>query len=283
MLDTNYKEAKKSWFHRYDNVSDYYRDANGPSSMHQSARSSRNTHGSWNGSDSFAETQERFIKGYPHGTAEAKKLLLQVTPYLRTVKGTSKGWRPQRYAGGNFILDNYVRGIPDVSNCMVPVISKKFASIIVNGTVSSSIGVEVMQRRGLVAVALTQVLESHGYRVSIKLANSTSGDNGAKLYCVVDLKPFNQTIELDRLAFFLADASAFRRLHFSWEETLPEDVRQIMNIPGGYGRPCELPDSEIGKDDIYLGCAHARAEHWYSLEGAIGYLKELLKRYGIES
>lgn len=277
MLDINWKE-KNSWMHRYGNVHAYYTDALNTYSEHASSRSND---ASFTGSQSFEETQERYTKGYARGTAKARELMLELTPFLRTTQGVKRSWRPQRYAGGNFILDNYVRGIPELCNTMSPVVSKKFASLLLNGTASCGVSTNTMEIRGVAALALAQVLEQHGYRVSIKLSYAESS-SGHKQYCIIDLKPFNQTIELDRLAFFLADPSAFRRLQFSWMESQPADIRAIMDVPGGYGSPCELPASEIGPNDIYLGCASWHDSHWRNLDTAQAWIKETLKRYGVQ-
>jgi hypothetical protein len=193
-----------------------------------------------------------------------------------------RGFVPQRYAGGNFILSNYVRGIPEVCSVMSPIVSKKFASIIVNNTASCGVEAETLLRRGVVALALADILQSNGYRTSIKVAFAT-GAHGNKLSCIIDVKPFHQTADLDRLAFYLADPSAFRRLFFSWLETkLDRKQRMDMAVDGGnYGHPIEIPKNEIGEKDIYLGCQDWHNQAWHTTEGAIAWIKEALKRYGI--
>ena len=282
MLDLNYQD-KNAWMHRYPNVAEYHREAIADTDM-SGYRSSRKHNESWSGSSSFDVTEERYSKGYPEGTALARDMVLKLTPFLRTVKGLKRGWKNSMHAGGNFDMQAYSKGLPECCVTMQPVVSKKFASLIVNTTASCGVSTEVMQRRGVACLALAQVLEQNGYRVSIKLAFALAGDSPKKQFCIVDLKPFNQTADVDRLAFFLADPSAFRRLHFSWMEAQPREVRRIMWVEpsSGYGMPIELPSSEITDKDIYLGCANLNSKQWTSLELAQDWIKESLKRYGVQ-
>ncbi len=270
-----------SFTYRYDNVNNYFSDAIAQTdSRSRSSRQAGNR--GWAGSDSWDITEQRYRTGYPEGTAKARELALRLTPFLRTVKGQRRGFKASMHAGGNFLIDNYNRGLPECCSVMQPVVSKKFASLILNGTASCGVGVDVMQRRGIAALALAQVLEQNGYRVSIKLCYGESYK--AKQFVLIDLKPFHQSIELDRLAFFLSDPSAFRRLQFSWMETRPAEERAALGVDPdcGYGRPIDLSKSEIGDKDIYLGCASYNDSHWRSLETAQAWIKESLKRYGVE-
>jgi hypothetical protein len=266
---------------KYSDTHTYFKDATGPKE-NGASNSSRSGSASFSYSDSFEETCARYTKGYPKGTGLAKELSLQLTPFLRTVRGMKRGFTPQRYAGGNFILSNYVRGIPEVCSVMSPIVSKKFASIIVNNTASCGVEAETLLRRGVVTLALADILQSNGYRTSIKVCFAT-GAGKNKLSCIIDVKPFHQTPDLDRLAFFLADPSAFRRLFFSFLETkLDARARRNMQVDGGtYGHPVELPKTEIGDKDIYLGCQDWHNQAWHTTDGAIAWIKETLKRYGI--
>lgn len=266
------------YIYQYDNIGDYYRDCLRPTqSNHLSSQTGRET---FTYSPSLEATRERYSKGYPEGTKEAQKVMLQLTPYLRSVPGLKKGWKPQVYAGGNFILSNYVRGIPELCNVLSPVVSKKFCSIILNQSASCAISTEVMARRGTVVVALVNLLEQYGYRVAVKVAYALRGTSHF-LYTIVTLKVFNQTLDGDRLAFFLGDPSSFRRLYFAYMESLPEPMPKDM-LDRHYGVPIELPKDMIGEKDIYFPCASFNDSHWHSIEGTVTYLREVLKRYGID-
>lgn len=263
----------------YDNIQDYYKECMKPRTTHH--KDSITNDEFFSGSKSFEETLERYNKGYPEGTSKARTLLMQLTPFLRTVQGVKSGWSPQRYAGGNFILNNYVRGIPELCNVMSPIVSKKFCSIILNQTASCGVSTEVMLKRGITALALALMLEQNGYRVSVKVAYGERGKNETCMYTIVNLKAFNQTLEVDRLAFFLADPSSFRRLNFAFMETRSEPLNTDI-LDRSYGSPIDLKKEMIGDKDIYLTKANFNYEYWHSLEGTKAFLKETLKRYGIE-
>lgn len=272
--------GKLEHFYRYDNITEFYRDATKEPAEALVYRSSRTADPLFHGSDSFEQTCDRFLKGFAEGTAKAREIALKLTPFLRTVKGQKRGFKPSIHAGGNFILDAYNRGIPECCSVMQPIVSKKFASLILNGSVYAGINTNVILMRGVAVVALAQVLESNGYRVAIKWCDST-GSFGANecLHTIINIKEFNHPTELDRLAFFLADTSMERRLYFSWQETSRHGAAIVR---ASYGQAIELPASEIGANDIYLGAGSFTNKAWQSLEGTQAWIKETLKRYGVE-
>jgi len=266
----------------FDNVAEYYTWSLGPTDMLESRMQSIGNTASFAGSDSLDETKERYTKGYRKGLDKARELSMKLTPFLRTVKGMKRGYKPQRYAGGNFLLDNYCKGIPEVCNVVSPVESKKFASIILNGTASCGVQPPVMEKRGVAVLALVDILQLHGYRVAVRLAYAVSGHDGYYLQHMVNLKAFEQTVEMDRLAFFLSDPSAFRRLQFATMEREKSNVRTKIDIGGSYGTPKEIEKEDIGEKDIYIGCASWHLPAWRDLEDTKKWLVETLRRYGVE-
>jgi hypothetical protein len=269
------------YLYRYENVSDYYKACLATDQRDGRANQSRSGSFSFTRSKSFEETQKRYTHGFSEGTKLAKALRMQITPFIRTTSSHKNGWQPQRYAGGNFILSNYVRGLPEVCNVMTSVKSKKFASIILNGSASCGVDTEIMLKRGVAVIALADILELNGYRTAIRVVYNNRGSGGMEVGTDITVKRFSQPPELDRLAFYLADPSALRRLFFSWLENLPASFRESLSVPGHYGIPCELPKSEVGKQDIYIGCMHWDLPAWHSIDGAVAWIKETLKRYGI--
>jgi hypothetical protein len=282
ILKPDNKNLKAVHMYRYDNVSDYYKSALATENRTGMANQSRNGSQRFTNSSSFEETQARYTKGYPDATSKAKAIRMKITPYLRTVSGVKPKWQPQRYAGGNFILSNYVRGLPEVCNVMTATKSKKFASIILNGSASCGVNINTMLARGVAVTCLADVLELNGYRTAIKLVYCATGSS-LQTITSIDIKNFDQPPELDRLAFFLTDPSAMRRLYFSWLENLPQTTQADLGVGYGYGTPSELVKAEIGDKDIYIGCMHWDLPAWHSVEETVTWIKETLKRYGIDS
>jgi hypothetical protein len=204
--------------------------------------------------------------------------MVKITPFLQTVKGMRMGYQSVPYGGGNFLHDNYIKGLPEICNMRKPIPSKKFCSILVNNGVSAGISTDVMIIRGVAAIALVQALESINYRVSVKVCYAVQRRN--TLQCVINLKAFDQSLEIDRLSFFLADPSSFRRLCFSHMETRDNPIRDEM-IHNSYGTPIEIDKSLIGPKDIYFPKSHLHEPQWSSVEGTVEYLRILLKKYGV--
>jgi len=94
---------------------------------------------------------------------------------------------------------------------------------------------------------------------------------------LVTIKKYDESLDLDRIAFFLAHPSANRRLAFSFKETLPSAWRTAVNVPGNYGYPCDTEDT----GDLYFRTMHGRDEAWSSAEGAVGEVKKMLSDKGI--
>ena len=105
-------------------------------------------------------------------------------------------------------------------------------------TMSSAITTKMIQNRGCAVVALCDMLQKHGFIVDLNVVGgSVIGDN--KLYVKVNVK--TDPVDLDMLAFLVANPLFLRRLEFSLTE-----IWQNNPSPdhGCYGKPCDydLPD-----------------------------------------
>lgn len=104
-------------------------------------------------------------------------------------------------------------------------------------------------------VVLVDILERHRLRCQVELVASTSDrafKRGNLLEYRVIVKRASEYVSLDKLAYMLGHASAFRRLMFSLMEHEDDDIRKTFGLgrdtKGGYGFPGTTDD----RGDLYL-------------------------------
>lgn len=119
--------------------------------------------------------------------------------------------------GGDFpIVPRYLGGTPDYMyrRGTNDASKKPILRLCMNGTVHCGIQPEGMINYGVGLVSIIDTLESTGYQVELMLMYCTTCMNGDR-YCVkYPIKHAGQPVDLDRLAFLLANPTNFRRFHF---------------------------------------------------------------------
>ena len=155
--------------------------------------------------------------------------------------------------------------------------------ITANLTASCGVNAKELERRGVYAVALADVLESLGYRVEItgvicsecNHIDATGRRKNGTHVLLFPVKASDQPLEIDRLAFTLAHPASFRTLGFN-----------VMDVVGyrdsGRGRPHDLPQKFRG--DINVGKLAWRSEDDVDTANAIiSQLKDLGIDLGAEA
>jgi hypothetical protein len=275
-------DNENSKYH-FDNVTQWLDACDASSEMSEDNRSSRredynwqDKH-SWTKSRDYSHAREFATLGWKDGAEMARKVSERVRASLdNLVPQRIKHFRRQVYGGGTLLVSNYLRGEPDCYLHMKREKAKKFVRVVVNVAASAGIDANVLVRRGVVLAGIIDALELHNYRVKVDLA---LGLRGNKLHheTYVSLKDFSESLELDRLVFWLAHPASLRRFWFSFAETLTSRERRDIGVPGGYGMPSEVTD----KGDVYLPKAHLEEAYWRNEETATKQLVELFKSKGI--
>lgn len=120
-------------------------------------------------------------------------------------------------------------------------------------TTSWAVKPEAMMWRGIAAAAVTKLLEDAGYRVTVKAYNQLStlaceGPKSGRTLLVFTAKRSDEMLNLPRLCYLLAHASAYRTLGFQYKRSLPWAVRSSLGICD-YGPPAE---GIMGPNDVCI-------------------------------
>jgi hypothetical protein len=261
----------------FDNIHKWIKAANGKSEMY--VRRSRDTHDpNFFGTNTYEEAIDYALKGWKEGAKTVNDYLLRLTPFLRTVKGYKTQWVNGMLPGGSLSIDRYSKGLPDCMFNRARRPSNKFAKIVINGSMHHYVGTEQFMRRGALIIALVYTLEKNNYRCEIGVQNCTLGSDRT-LVTYATLKRYNESLDLDRIAFWAGHLAVNRRISFSYRETMDATWRSALDTGGGYGRSADFIPEEKGV--IYFPSIASVSQHFNNTESMVVYLKELLSKMGI--
>lgn len=237
----------------FDSFEQFLTAACGPSEMSDALRSSRKTEPmreKFTGTRDFAAALDLARNGWPEGAAQVKAVAASIREKL-SGSLTERQIAEWSVTGADVDVGRFVIGEPE---CMIDFVPDtvhapaKFLRMTVNFMAACGIPAEEIIRKGAAAVALIDALESSGYRVEVDgvVANGFSDIHKT----VIRLKNAGEPCEIDRLAFAIAHPSTFRRLFFSYMETLPANWRAALHVPGGYGHVRQLSAEDAGDINI---------------------------------
>lgn len=158
--------------------------------------------------------------------------------------------------------------------------SFKAVTIVVNGSYSCGVSTDVVLARGACVAALVDLLEITNTRcnVVLEMGFATSTYQNSLASCRINIKTFDQPLDLNRLAFALAHAASFRRLGFKFLEQHPEYHRELGTW---YGYPGEVPENRRG--NIYIEQMQwSDKNQWQDVSFAKQWVIDQLKRQGID-
>jgi hypothetical protein len=201
-------------------------------------QSSVNGDKDFTGTKSFAEATRYLKYGWPEGVAELKTELDNIkkvtAPALECIFDV---------AGEEPDIGRFLSGEPEnmVEYQTVNRDGIKFVDIYVSYAFHCGWEVEEAVRRGATILANVDGLEANGYRCRIiGYQSASSGDVGSVFE--VFLKDYNETLELDRMAFCLVNPSMFRRLGFKLDEL---HQPELSNRSYGSGMAFEAPKNAL--------------------------------------
>ncbi len=209
-------------------------------------------------SPSLVNTMDEALKlaesGWPEGAQQARTLSNKVLARLN-----SQGVRDDLHYdvdGGALDIARYLSGEPEHwytlqrtaggSNVMT-----RHLTLVFNAGVNCNWTTAEMISRAIPAIAIVDALERLGHRVRVIVGVTTEGTN-IRAHWRITVKEYDQVMDIDRLAFWLAHPAVLRRFFFAATETTTDSsIRSQLRIGTGYGVPKELPQQDQG--DIYVG------------------------------
>ena len=192
--------------------------------------SRKTTDNEWSGSRSF----EHALSLARNGWSEAPRIDdLAASVQLRAESISNE----MVYAHSGAFVDvvAFVAGEPE---CMVDFMeapSRKPVRVLVNAGIACQASERQIAWRGAVILALHDALRKAGHACEILLGLFISGKSGANaLYFTVKIQDSGSPLDVNALAFWLCQASVFRRLVFSYMENQSASMRRSFGSGYGY-------------------------------------------------
>jgi len=258
---------------------------NGKSHLSDAYRSSRRIEDGreeFAATKTFEEAKDMAINGWKEGCDKMKDVTAQIDCVVASKKLTTQVVYDT--VGACPDVGRFLQGIPDSMMSFDPVESNgsgKILSIVVNGTASGYVKCEEMIMRGAAICSLIQGFYEMGYSCEIFYVESLAGEwgvGGEGFELRFPIKKSSDPLEIDRIAFMIANPSMLRRMVFSFDETLGKEIVDYFgfNSNGGYGSPKEIPeDSDRG--DIYIPIIQGGDPCWSNFKKASEWVLEQLK------
>ena len=251
--------------------------ADGPANW--KARSSR-TEGQhrWYGTDSF----ESAVRLARHGWPQGRDRLARASGLAIAAAGHGKAPAYSLDVAGAYPIPALAAaGAPDCMFAPAPVENRvrPIARLVISGSVSSFMKRDWLDNYGAALVAFIDGLESEDIRTELTLAFVQSAGRYRGLH-KIRIKESHDPLELDRLAFTLANTAFYRRVFFSlMERTLPACYES------GYGTPgTPDPETEIEPGQILIPSAQSFRDGLETPESACRIvspkIRELLAGHG---
>lgn len=276
--------------YNFDNWLDFVDQAeNGDSSMLMGERSSRaRDDDKWYGGANWKKTLELARNGWPEGL-ERMKTKLNVIQSLVPSKRAIKELEMSIVGPGTIDMGRYLMGHPEPwvtwrdSTYTEEVEHGGIVPIVMNITSSAGVSSEAIFQKGAMTCILIDLLERAHRRVELTIITATKigwSDKPKDAVIVRTMvKRAEDNLDIDRIAFAVAHAGAYRRLGFSIWEQAPESLRAAIGIRqyGNYGRCYEITGGpgavNIKPSDLYDRSYVADPTEW---------LKAQLESQGVE-
>ena len=262
----------------YPSIEEYIEACDKPGLQDKASHSSSENRGT----RTFAEALKIARQGWAEGAEQAKALGMRIASDLHVHEDYKKTWKLSVQGGGNLVLPNYIQGKPECFRHYARVSVPKFIHIVFNGTASWGVTTESLIKKGVACAAVVDMLETHGFRCKVDKSVVNSGvSDKSYIESITTLKDYGESLDIDRLVFFLAHPSSFRRLEFArWEYLgikIGGNFREEVGIDNNYGLQAESRD----QGDIYFQKSRLHTG-WDNEEEAEIKIREILKAQGLE-
>jgi hypothetical protein len=219
--------------------------AEGAASLRETAEEA-----AWFGSANYAEAERMARFGWPEGLArmETARAAVQIPEGLESLTPSPV----MAEEGDEILVDRYLDGESDHFLAFPVVLTPRagrVALIVVNVGGSSDIDPITYFRRGAAALAVLDALERAGVRCEVQICQRSEIKSSRACQWFATIKRPEDTLDLDRMAFFLASASIQRRFSFRLRERSKAPKKWI---DGSYGASRNIPEADIPEGAIYF-------------------------------
>lgn len=218
------------------------------------------------GTNTIEQAYNLALKGWPEGLSRISKDMSMIN-----IGGRSK---VQKYdvAGDYPIIARAIAGAPDSMTRRVSGHNRKrpVIDLLINIGANGGIQKYVIENRGVAIASVIDELESLGYSVGLKVLSHVNARSAGIRTMTLTLKNAGESIDLEKLIFFMAHAAFLRRLCFAQRETTCTIELERQN----YG---STEDVESWSEEIYFPSNHNMNKDCANLELAIQHVKNIVR------
>ena len=234
-------------------------------------RSSRDTtRPGFHGTDNYDEACKLARDGWPEG-------LEKLTSKLDLCLGKGKSrYRVNDVAGDYPDIGRFLSGVPVCMSRRVIDQGRKrpIIDIIMNVSYSGNTSQDAIINYGAAVASAVDELETAGFRVNIQIGCMVKGNETGTLYgCLVNAKTAGESLDLDRLIFFIAHPSFFRRFGFGYFEI----AMNYDELGYGYGKVGTMDQKDLGQETIFFPGSTTLNNDCRSLDKARDYVKGIIR------
>lgn len=254
----------KDQMHEFEGVGAYAEFAiAGPSdgrSRDNSKYNIRFSGGTWEEAVSQAQIgNPELVQEIAFGTSQISEILY----------AGSLGWM-RDVTGDFFDVADYLSGEPEVFRRQEFVEQKPVIPVYANFSMRYNIPNEIIKNRGCAIVALCDELQKAGYIVDLRLVHCAEYRGKRR---VINIKIANDPLDLDAVAFVLANPLCLRRVYLAFLENVEKN-----SDCGSYWRPADMEFDE-GQTGFFFGssrhCSFSLG-NFTSLERAKDHISSML-------
>lgn len=237
----------KDQIHKFDGVGAYAESAiAGPSDGYSRDNSEdriRFSGGTWEEAVSQAQTgNPELVQEIAFGSAKISEML----------HADSIGWM-RDVTGDFFDVADYLSGELEVFRRQEFVEQKPVIPVYASFSMRCDISNKVIKNRGCAIVALCDDLQKAGYIVDLRLVHCV--EYGGKRH-FTNIKIKNDPLDLDAVAFVLANPLCLRRVYFAFLENVEKS-----SFCGEYGCPMDINKSDMEFDEGQTGFFFGSSQH----------------------
>ena len=226
----------------------------------------------------WQEVLELAKKGWVDKTVETKQYRTMIVD--RLAKQVKKLQWVQDVTGTDFDIGRLLNGSPDAWISPDYKIqkgpSKRLLKITVNICVHAAVDSKLVIERGLIIMALCQLLEYSGRRVELIIQSASKRGGKYKVVFSILAKKFQAMLDVPRCLFALAHPGALRRIEFAVSECLPSMFARGLGVGRSYGSPDQIPLNMRG--DIHFDTGFFSQSKFDPFE----WLLQEMKAQGVE-
>lgn len=236
-------------------------------------RRSRDIGEHWFGTENFEEAMRLARDGWADGRAKIvhgleTAAVLQREPIRRGRTYDVAGMLPD--------VPRFIAGAPD---CMFTVgedlrARRPVVRVVFAPCWSAGVAEKNIINRGVALLSIVDQWEDDGYSVEIDLAFRAEAD-GWDFRVTCPVKRAGEPLELDRLAFVLANPSILRRVIFSLYEQQGQKGFEGA-FTGSFGSPADIPLRELDQGSVYIPAVHWGESEWHELPTALASMSKRL-------